>query len=110
MKNKMYPKLLLLAIVSAMFIFSFGQNAEVSKNQAAKINNDQVKPYIEASASSGSAGKGAVKIGITDHRSNQDAKTPGGQVEPDYWAWLKSQFVWNWAGKRPAPSTGTAGC
>ncbi len=75
MKNQMYPKLLLLAILSTMFIFISFRKAENSRQ-------------------SGTSGVGKVENTAAVHRYNESAKTSGAHFELDYWIRWKNQFVW----------------
>lgn len=81
MKTRTYPKLLFLAIFPALFVFLFSQKAIVMENQA-----------------------------IKQQQLNQEVKPWRSQLVPDPWTRLKSQFIWNSAGKNAALNTGDAGC
>jgi hypothetical protein len=88
MKNKMFPKLLSSAILSVMFLFIFSQKAEASENPAVKNGHGKNIPRAEALAHSA---------------------VPLAKVQPDYWGWINTHFVWNLNAKVSAPSNGK-GC
>jgi hypothetical protein len=110
MKNKSYTRLLSLAILSAMFIFIFSPKAEGSENQAGKNHKNGVTSHVETLAHPAASGTGTADNGSKRDRLDQDVKTARSVIEVDYWTWMKSQFIWNLAVKRPAPFTSAAGC
>jgi hypothetical protein len=81
MKTKMYPKLLILAILSTMFIFISFRKAEVRQ--------------IPASA---------------NKQLHQDVKIYSAQVDQDYWIRWKNQFVWTSPANGPTLLPGKPGC
>ena len=71
----MYPKMLLLAFLSIMFIFISFRKAE---------NHSQ----------SGTPGTKKTENASEVHRFNEEVKTSSAHFELDYWIRWKNQFVW----------------
>ena len=106
----MSPKLLSLAILSTMFLFTFGQRAEGSDNLPGKKNKNGAPIQVAALAHSGASATSTVNNGSTKDRLDQDVKTFRSRVEVDYWTLMRSQFIWNLVGKQSVPVTSAPGC